>query len=101
VVYVSSETLVRVKRVSDSVVGIEVELPSSPPLVLLVGRRAFVACGFLNIDVAERFGVPCARVTGVRSVEDVLEREIQQATSKARELGIVEGVRVKDVLGKL
>ena len=97
----SSETLVRVKRVTDGVVGIEVELPNSPPLVLLVGRRAFVACGFLNIELAEKLGVPCARVTGVRSVEDVLEREVQQVSSKARELGIVEGVKVREVLGKL
>jgi len=98
---VGSETLVRVKRVSDGVVGIEVELPSSPPLVVLVGRRAFVACGFLNIELAERLGIPCARVTGVRSIEDVLEREVQQATSRARELGIVEGVKVREVLDKL
>ncbi len=97
----SSETLVRVKRVSNGVVGVEIELPNSPPLVVLVGRRAFVACGFLNIELAEKLGVPCARVTGVRSAEDVLEKEVQQATSKARELGIVEGVKVREVLDKL
>ena len=97
----SSETLVRVKRVSNGVVGVEVELPNSPPLVILVGRRAFVACGFLNVELAEKLGIPCARVTGVRSVEDVLEKEVQQVTSKAKELGVIEGVKVKEVLDKL
>jgi len=98
---VSSETLVRVKRVSNGVVGVEVELPNSPPLVILVGRRAFVACGFLNVELAEKLGIPCARVTGVRSVEDVLEKEVQQVTSKAKELGVIEGVKVREVLDKL
>lgn len=97
----SSETLVRVKRVSNGVVGVEVELPNSPPLVILVGRRAFVACGFLNVELAEKLGIPCARVTGVRSVEDVLEKEVQQVTSKAKELGVIEGVKVREVLDKL
>jgi len=93
--------LVRVKRVSNGVVGVEVELPNSPPLVILVGRRAFVACGFLNVELAEKLGIPCARVTGVRSVEDVLEKEVQQVTSKAKELGVIEGVKVREVLDKL
>lgn len=95
------EEVLRVKRLGRDLVGLEVSLPNSPPLVVLLGRRAFVACGFLNIEVAERFGVPCARVTGVRSVEDVLEREISEATTKAKELGILPGLKVKDVLDKL
>lgn len=93
--------VLRVKRVGDGVVGLEIELPDSPPLVLLAGKRAFVMCGFLNIELAEKFGVPCARVTGVKSVEDVLEREIGEATTKAKDLGITPGLKVKEVLDKL
>jgi Uncharacterized conserved protein len=81
---------VRVKSVTDKVVGIEIDLPNSPPLVLVSGEKAFVMCGFLNIDAAEKFGVPCARVTGVKTVEDLLSKEIQQSTTKAKEMGIAE-----------
>ncbi len=95
------EEVLRVKRLESGALGLEVNLPGSPPLVVLVGRRAFVACGFLNVEVAERMGAPCARVTGVRSVEDVLEKEIAEATTKARELGILPGLKVRDVLDKL
>jgi len=87
--------------VSDKVVGIEIDLPNSPPLVLLAGEKAFVMCGLLNIEAAEKFGIPCARVVGVRTVEDLLNKEIQQSTTKAREMGITENVKVSDVLDKL
>ncbi len=93
--------VLRVKRLEGGILGFEVSLPNSPPLIVVLGRRAFVACGLLNIEVAERLNVPCARVVGVRSVEDVLEKEIAEATTRARELGILPGLRVKDVLDKL
>lgn len=58
-------------------------------------------CGYLNIDLAERLGVPCIRVTGVRTVEDVLSKEIAEVTTKAREIGVIPGLKVRDVLGIL
>ncbi|MCS7099057.1 MAG: DUF1805 domain-containing protein [Sulfolobales archaeon] len=97
----SLQEVARLKKLENGVIGIEITLPNSPPLVLLVGRRMFVMCGYLNIELAEKLGVPCIRVFGVRSVEDVLEKEITETTSKARELGIRPGVKVKDVLSAL
>lgn len=91
----------RVKSVTDKVVGIEIDLPNSPPLILLAGEKAFVMCGFLNIEVAEKLGVPCARVVGVRTVEDLLNKEVQQSTTKAREMGIIENVKVSSIIDKL
>lgn len=96
-----AKVAVRVKTVTDKVVGLEIELPNSPPLVLVVGDNAFVMCGFLNIEAAEKFGVPCARVVGVRTVEDVLNKEIQQSTSRAKEMGITDKQRVADIVEKL
>lgn len=93
--------LLKVKKLEHDTIGLEIALPNSPPLVLLVGRRAFIMCGYLNIDLAEKLGVPCVRVTGVKSVEDVLEKEITEVTTKAREIGISPGLKVKDVLDKL
>ncbi|MCX8185349.1 MAG: DUF1805 domain-containing protein [Sulfolobales archaeon] len=97
----STQEIAKLKKLENGVIGMEITLPNSPPLVLLIGRRAFVACGYLNIELAEKLGVPCIRVTGVKSVEDVLEKEITEATSKARELGIQLGLKVRDVLSKL
>lgn len=82
----------------DKMLGIEIDLPDSPPLVVLRGSRGFVMCGYLDISAAERQGAIAAKVRGVRSVEEMLEREVSEATSRARERGIVEGARVKDII---
>lgn len=91
-------SIVRVKVVGEGVVGVEVEVPNGPPLVLLRGRNGIVACGFLDVAVADKLGVVAARAFGVKSVEELLEKEIVEATSRARELGIREGVRVRDIV---
>jgi len=96
--------VVRVREVrvgGKSLLGVEVSLPNSPPLVILIGEKGFAMCGFLDIQVAEKLGVVAARVPGVKSVEDMLGKEIASVTSKARELGLVNGVRLLDVADKL
>lgn len=81
--------------------GLKVELPESPPLLLVVGKRGFIMCGFLNIEVAEKIGVAAAMVSGVKDFKDVLEAEIKAATSKAKELGVNIGMKGKEALKKL
>ena len=78
--------------------GIRVELPGSPPLLLIVAERGFVMCGFLNVDAAERLGVAAGMVSGVRTFEDVLEAEVRAATSKAKALGVREGMKGREAL---
>jgi len=82
-------------------VGVRVDLPESPPLLLVVGGKGFVMCGFLNMDAAEKLGVAAATVSGVKSFEDVLEAEVKAVTSKARERGIKPGMRGKEALKRL
>ena len=43
--------------------GLRVDLPESPPLLLVVADKGFVMCGFLNVDAAEKLGVVVAMVT--------------------------------------
>ena len=78
--------------------GIRVELPGSPPLLIIVAERGFVMCGFLNVEAAERLGVAAAMVSGVKTFEDVLEAEVRAATSRARALGVREGMRGREAL---
>ncbi len=91
-------SLVNVKILNGGVLGIEVTLPDSPPLVTIRGRRGFVMCGYLNINVAEKLGLIAVRVVGVKNVEEMLDKEVAEVTSRARELGIREGMKVKDIL---
>jgi len=93
--------ITKVKVDGDSFLGFRAELPGSPPLLLIVGNKGFVMCGYLNLEVAERIGAAAVVVSGVRSVEDVLKAEVKGVTSKARELGIEPGAVVREVLGRL
>ena len=78
--------------------GVRVELPDSPPLVLIVTDKGFVMCGFLNIEAAERLGVAAAMVSGVKTFEDVLNAEVKTTTSKAKSLGVQPGMRGAEAL---
>ncbi|HDI12383.1 MAG TPA: DUF1805 domain-containing protein [Candidatus Bathyarchaeota archaeon] len=91
----------KVKVNEKSVLGLKVELPNSPPLLLMVGEKGFVMCGYLNMEVAEKLQVAAAMVSGVKSFQDVLEAEIKAATSKAKELGISIGMKSQEALQKI
>ncbi|MGQ9538301.1 MAG: YunC family protein [Candidatus Bathycorpusculaceae bacterium] len=78
--------------------GVRVELPDSPPLLLIVAEKGFVMCGFLNIEAAERLGVAAAMVSGVKTFEDVLNAEVKAATTKAKSLGVTLGMHGADAL---
>lgn len=91
----------KVKIDGEAFLGLKAKLPDLPPLLLLIGNRGFIMCGYLNVEAAEKIGAAAAMISGVRSVEDVLKAEVKAATSKARELGIEPGAVVKDILGKL
>jgi uncharacterized protein YunC (DUF1805 family) len=90
---------VNVVKVSDKrFLGVRVEFPDSPPLVLIVAEKGFVMCGFLNIEAAEHLGVAAAIVSEVKTFEDVLNAEVKAATSKAKSLGIQPGMRGSEAL---
>lgn len=81
-----------------TVIGLRVELPDSPPLVLIIGRTGFVGCGFINIEAAEKLDVSAAIVTGVKGFDDVLNAEIRAATRRAQAQGVKIGIKGKDAI---
>jgi uncharacterized protein YunC (DUF1805 family) len=86
-------------RIDDKVaVGLRVDLPDSPPLLLIVGRTGFVMCGFLNMDAAEKVNVTTAMVSGVKTFDDILAAEIKAVTSKAQTKGIKVGMKGRDAV---
>jgi uncharacterized protein YunC (DUF1805 family) len=79
-------------------VGLKVDLPDAPPLLLVMGETGFVMCGFLNMEAAEKLNVTAAMVSGVKSFDDVLEAEVKAVTSEARRKGIEPGMKAKDAI---
>lgn len=75
-------------------VGVRVGLPKTAAMVISA-KNGYLMCGVLdvaNLDLKlpDR-RVVAARVTGVRSFDDMLEAKIELATAAARDLGVVEG----------
>ncbi|MEM3696243.1 MAG: DUF1805 domain-containing protein [Candidatus Bathyarchaeia archaeon] len=78
--------------------GLRVELPDSPPLLVIIADRGFVMCGFLNMDAAERLGVAAAMVSGVKTFDDVLNASVKAVTSKAETFGVKVGMKGAEAL---
>ena len=68
------------------------------PLLILKGRKGYVMCGYLDINTSDRLGELAARVTGVKSLDDVLAAKIAQASKGLREMGVGEGTPVTEAL---
>ena len=86
-------------NIADKVaVGLRVDLPNSPPLLMIIGQTGFVMCGFLNMEAAEKLNVAAATVSGVRNFDDVLEAEVKAVTSKAERKGIKVGMKGRDAV---
>jgi uncharacterized protein YunC (DUF1805 family) len=81
-----------------SFMGLRTDLPDSPPLLLIIGEKGFVMCGFLNVESAEKLGVTAAVVSGVKTFDDVLNGQVKAVTSKAKNLGIEVGMKGADAL---
>jgi uncharacterized protein YunC (DUF1805 family) len=90
-----------VKVDGNSFLSMKADIPDAPPLLLVIGKKGFVMCGYLNLDAAERLGTTAAVVSGVNSFDDVLNAQIKGATKKAISLGLEPGKVVRTVIGKL
>ena len=81
--------------------GIELDLCDSSKLLVITGKNGYIMCGYLNINTAQkRQDVACV-VTGVKTIEDMLNSNIIALTAKAQEFGISMGMSVKEALEKL
>jgi uncharacterized protein YunC (DUF1805 family) len=82
--------------------GLRVDLPESPaPLLLISGEKGFVMCGFLNMEATEKLGVAAAMVSGVKSLEDVLNAQVKAVTAKAKRLGVEVGMKGTEALKRM
>ncbi|ODS39106.1 hypothetical protein BEH94_04305 [Candidatus Altiarchaeales archaeon WOR_SM1_SCG] len=88
--------MIQIQKIENST-GIRIEMQNAP-LLLLIAEKGFIACGYLNIEIAEKIGDCACAVSGVKTFEDVLNAKIDVMTSRAKELGIVEGMPCSEAL---
>ena len=70
----------------------------SKNLILLIGNKGYVMCGYLNLKVAEKFKDAAVKVVGVKTINDVLRAKVNSCTSAARKLGIFKNQPISEVL---
>jgi uncharacterized protein YunC (DUF1805 family) len=81
--------------------GFEGELFSGSNLVFIKGNNGFIMCGYLNLETAERMGNIAAVATGVKTIDDMLKKNIVSSTTHAQKVGIKPGMSVLEVLGRI
>jgi uncharacterized protein YunC (DUF1805 family) len=86
---IASEQTVKVGEAE--VTGVRVALPGAPVL-MLVGAKGFVGCGYFRPEVADRVGHALAVVTGVKSFDDMLAADVKAVSAAAAALGIAPGM---------
>jgi len=78
--------------------GIELELCDNSKLLVVTGNKGYIMCGYLNINTAQKRNDVACIVTGVKTIEDILNSNVVAITSQAQKLGITMGMQVTKVL---
>lgn len=68
------------------------------PMIVVKAKRGYIACSYVNKEIAEKVGDIAAFVSGIKSVNDVFSAKVKGTTSWAEDLGIREGMSVKKAL---
>jgi uncharacterized protein YunC (DUF1805 family) len=79
----------------------EGEIAPCSNLVFIKGNNGFIMCGYLNLETAEKMGNIAAIVTGVKTIDNMLEKDIVRSTTAAQKVGIVAGISVLKALEKI
>ena len=78
--------------------GIELDLCDDTKLLVITGKKGYIMCGYLNINTAQKRNDVACIVTGVKTIEDMLNSNVVALTAKAQSLGIGMNMGVKQVL---
>jgi uncharacterized protein YunC (DUF1805 family) len=79
-------------------IGIKVQIPDAPPLIMLVGEKGVVSCGYLNPESAEKFSLSAVIVRGVSTVDEALTKPASYCTKIAEALGAKKGMSGREAL---
>ncbi|MCF7838179.1 MAG: YunC family protein [Candidatus Marinimicrobia bacterium] len=70
--------------------GVTMPLGAAAVVALSVGN-ALIGCGVFDLAVFEKRGIPAAKVTGVATVQDLLDGTVRAVNAPAAALGVAVG----------
>jgi len=68
------------------------------PLVIIKAKKGYVACSYISKETAEKVGDVAVFVSGVKSIDDMMNAKVKDVTSWAEDLGIRAGMSVRKAL---
>jgi uncharacterized protein YunC (DUF1805 family) len=76
-----------------------VHVPTEKTNVLLIkAAGGFLGCGYFDVNVANRVGDAAAIVTGVKTVEQMLEAQVVRVSERAEGAGVRVGMSGREAL---
>ncbi len=76
-----------------------ISIPTQNTQVLMIsGKNGFLACAYINLEVANKRDDVCVLVTGVKNFEDMLKAKVFKLSEAAKKAGISEEMTGKDAL---
>ncbi len=70
-------------------------------LVFITKGNSLLACGAVDVMALDTFKVPAAKITGVATVDDLLNGEVKAVNDTASTRGVQIGMSGRDALSKL
>ncbi|MFH1398186.1 MAG: DUF1805 domain-containing protein [Candidatus Omnitrophota bacterium] len=70
----------------------------SKNLILFLGSKGYVMCGYLNMRSADKFKDAAVKITGVSTINESLKADAGSLSREAKKLGIYKGQPIKEVL---
>ncbi len=70
-------------------------------LVFIKKGNGLLACGAFDIGALDKFNVPAAKITGVATLEDLLDGTVVSVNQSGQALGLTTGMTGRDALAQL
>lgn len=74
-----------------NVLGLKVELPNDS-LLMLLGKKGYLACGYLDVKDVEGIGHVVATVSGVSDFNEMIKANVKEVSKNAYKVGVRKGM---------
>ncbi len=71
------------------------------PLLIIKGKKGFLSCAYINVDICNKTGEACAVVIGVKTHKEMLVADIIAVSEEAAKLGVEIGMKGEHALSLL
>lgn len=81
----------QIETARGNALGLEVKLPNDS-LLLILGKKGYLACGYLDVKDVEGIDHVVATVSGVSNFDEMLKAKVKKISKKAYEIGVRRGM---------